>query len=170
MKAIGVLLMTNFFDNLFDNVGVKIQKIQKIFFWIILSITFITGFALFIIALNEIEKLWWLALLAPIIIVVGVISAWLSVIFMYAFGQLVDDVHTLRIKSEMNNNSCLNEEPEHNKSFFEKEANEIYCETENEKENEVEEFECLKCKKTILVNKNQNIVTCPWCNTKFKVC
>ena len=34
---------------------------------------------------------------------------------------------------------------------------------------EDDEFECLKCGKKFSAAKNQDIVTCPWCNAKFKI-
>ena len=40
---------------------------------------------------------------------------------------------------------------------------------EDEEDNTNDELECLVCKKTISVPKEQEFVTCPYCNTSYKV-
>ena len=79
---------------LYGNVGKKIQKLG----FIIGLVLLIAGVGTFIIMnamaseIRDADMIW--AYIAPVIGVVGFVSSW----FMYAFGQLVNDVHAMREK------------------------------------------------------------------------
>lgn len=51
---------------------------------------------MFFCAFIAIDDLWYLIFLAPIAVVVGCIMAWLSVITLYGFGKIIEDVEAIR--------------------------------------------------------------------------
>ncbi len=83
---------------MFDDIGIKIQKVAKIIAWTDIVLSIIGGIVLFFYAFNDIEYLWYLIFLAPIAVVIGCIMAWLSVITLYGFGKLIEDVEAIRNK------------------------------------------------------------------------
>ncbi len=76
---------------MFDNIGEKIKKVAKVTAWIGIVVSIIGGIVLFFWGLIELEYLWFLIFLAPITVVVGCIMAWLSVIMLYGFGELIEN-------------------------------------------------------------------------------
>ena len=83
---------------MFDDIGVKIQKIAKVIAWFNIVVSIIGGIVMFFCAFIDIEYLWYLIFLAPVAVVVGCIMAWLSVITLYGFGKLIEDVEAIRNK------------------------------------------------------------------------
>ena len=65
---------------MFDDIGVKIQKVAKAIAQTDIVLSIISGVVLFFCAFIAIDDLWYLIFLAPIAVVVGCIMAWLSVI------------------------------------------------------------------------------------------
>ena len=82
---------------MFDNIGVKIQKVAKIITWVNIVISIIGGIALFFCGIL-IDEMLWLILLAPIEVLLGCVMAWLSTIILYGFGKLIEDVEAIRNK------------------------------------------------------------------------
>lgn len=81
--------MKNFFDKLYGNVGVKLQVLAMV-----CGVLFLAAGALFILA-----ELIGAGSYNGIFFVSGLLSAVLGVIStwsLYAFGQLVEDVHAIR--------------------------------------------------------------------------
>ena len=76
----------------FDNIGGKIKKFAKWFCWLtILLIWIIVPIALILLVINnEVGPLFWVLLVGAIVLPVFV---WISSWGMYAFGELVEDVH-----------------------------------------------------------------------------
>ena len=87
---------------MYNNVGKKIQGIAKVIGWISL----ISGIFVWLILITngydsyygrryitEDDYIGWIVLISGIL---GFMSSW----FTYGFGQLIDDVHALRYKSE----------------------------------------------------------------------
>ena len=79
---------------MYSNVGKKIQKLSIIIGLVLLvagvaTCAIMNGMAS---EIRDTDMIW--AYIAPVIGVVGFVSSW----FMYAFGQLVDDVHAMREK------------------------------------------------------------------------
>jgi hypothetical protein len=81
-------------DTLYENIGVKIKNWAKWIFIIEAIGAIITGFVLLIDW--GFEDGWW----ALFIIFFGPIVAWVGSWILYAFGQLVDDVHASRCSSD----------------------------------------------------------------------
>lgn len=79
---------------MFENVGKKIKGLCKIVFIVLVSITVISAIyiiASMIITDNAEFKDYLVALLVCVLIIgVGTLLAWLTVLFLYAFGELVD--------------------------------------------------------------------------------
>ena len=83
---------------MFDDIGIKIQKVAKAIAWFDIVVSIIGGIVMFFCAFIDIENLWYLMFLTPIAVVVGCIMAWLSVIALYGFGKLIEDVGAIRNK------------------------------------------------------------------------
>ena len=83
---------------MFDDVGIKIQKNAKVIAWVNIVTSIIGGIAMFFCAFINIEDLWWLILLSPLMVALGCMVAWLSTITLYGFGKLIDDVEAIRYK------------------------------------------------------------------------
>lgn len=81
---------------LFDNIGRKIQIVAKVTMFVNIIASFIGGIVMIIMSLINFEYMWFGILLAPFAIVIGCISAWLSVICLYGFGKLIEDVEWIR--------------------------------------------------------------------------
>ena len=86
-------------DYLFSNIGRKIKKFASISTRIgmVLSILF-SGY-LFLFGCFNIRHLWWLIFISPIICALFCFLSWLSSLALYGFGQLIEDVNTIK---EMN--------------------------------------------------------------------
>lgn len=76
---------------MFDDAGVKIQKMAKVLAWIQIVTSIIGGVFMVLGALINLEDLWWMLFLAPVVTAIGCVSAWLSVIVLYGFGELVEN-------------------------------------------------------------------------------
>ena len=51
---------------------------------------------MFFVALINFEELWYYIFLAPLVVILGCIVAWLSVITMYGFGRLIENTEDIR--------------------------------------------------------------------------
>ena len=81
---------------MFENVGEKIMKYAQIIFWIGVALSALTFVVMFVIAIDDEEGIMFLyGLLAGGL---GVLGSWISSLFLYAFGQLVDDVNILNYR------------------------------------------------------------------------
>ncbi len=82
---------------MFDNVGEKIQKIAKIIYYLGVVGSVVVGFIAFVCAcLTEDDTIIFLGLLAAgVIIGVGILMSYLSVIVLYAFGDLVENTYII---------------------------------------------------------------------------
>ncbi len=79
-------------DSLYENIGDKIKKWAKWIFVIEATTSVISGF--FLMIAWDFDNV----LLPLLIIIFGPIIAFVSTWILYAFGQLVDDVHAMRNK------------------------------------------------------------------------
>lgn len=85
---------------MFENVGEKIMKCAKILFWIGVGFSAIAFIVLFVLAIDYEEgEMFLYGLLAGGL---GVLSSWISSLFLYAFGQLVDDVTIINYRINAN--------------------------------------------------------------------
>ena len=75
-------------DDLFENIGAKIKKWARILFVIEVISAIIGGLAL----INEVGAI------GVAVLVCGPFVAWISSAILYAFGELVEDVHAIRDK------------------------------------------------------------------------
>lgn len=77
---------------MFEHIGKKIKSFALILFWISIILFFIFG-----LLVAEAADSFWAFLL---VVAVGVVISYLSVIVLYAFGQLVDNSDIIADKSE----------------------------------------------------------------------
>ena len=85
---------------MFYEIGKKIQTVARIATYIGITLSIIAGLVLFGFACNDPDKLKGLFFLAPVAVVVGSLSAWLSSICLYGFGKLIEDTEAIRGKLE----------------------------------------------------------------------
>lgn len=93
---------------MFNNIGHKIQKLAKAFWWIGIVFWSIKGIDL-IGSLSMTHQLTGLyvtassaagVLVSIVTIIVGVLVSWIGSLVLYAFGQLVEDTHAIRENTE----------------------------------------------------------------------
>ena len=75
---------------MFNDIGAKIKKLARFIAWFDIVVSILGGIAMIIISLTDFEYLWYLFVLAPVAVVFGCLSAWLSVIMLYGFGEIID--------------------------------------------------------------------------------
>lgn len=75
---------------MFDNIGSKIKGVAKAVAWINIILSVIAGIILFFASFVNFKSLWYFIFLSPVVIVVGCFMAWLSVIALYGFGELIE--------------------------------------------------------------------------------
>ena len=85
---------------MFYDIGKKIQTVARVITYIGIALSIIAGLILFGFACNNPEKLKGLFFLAPVAVVVGGLSAWLSSICLYGFGKLIEDTEEIRNNME----------------------------------------------------------------------
>ena len=90
---------------LFNDIGVKIQRVAKVIVWIYIVISFVGGVSMFFVGIFDFRNSFYLALLSPVAVLTGCLYGWLSVIILYGFGKLVADVEELKEKNNMAINS-----------------------------------------------------------------
>jgi len=85
------------FDKMFTDVGGKFQSIAKLIFGFIAVIFVIMAFATWITFISAMGILGFLLgiLVAGILLVFGIISAWISAIALYALGQVIKNTDRL---------------------------------------------------------------------------
>lgn len=79
----------------FENIGGKIKGFAKWSCWITILLIWIAAAFSFVFIVTDEWKasFWWIPIIGAI---AGPISVWLGCWALYAFGQLVEDVHALR--------------------------------------------------------------------------
>ncbi len=84
---------------IFDNIGGKIKTVAKVFFWIgtVISVLFSIPFFLEYAQLHDYSSSAATGSLITgiLVLVLGPLATWLSVIMMYGFGQLVENSDVL---------------------------------------------------------------------------
>lgn len=93
---------------MFNNIGRKIQKLAKAFWWIGIVFWAIKGIDLIgsLSMTHELTGSYVTAssaagvLVSIVSIVVGVLVSWIGSLVLYAFGQLVEDTHAIRENTE----------------------------------------------------------------------
>ncbi|MBE6584385.1 MAG: hypothetical protein E7649_05340 [Ruminococcaceae bacterium] len=140
---------------MFKNVGSKIKMLAVISFVIGEILSVIIAFVFLVNANPKFEDALWILLIMVLGLIVFLILAWL----LFGYGELVENSKKMvsLLENTMTNKS---------KADFEKTQQRV---NENLQENEVEEFECLTCKKKFTVSADEDTAECPYCHTKYKV-
>jgi hypothetical protein len=97
------------FDNLYDNIGGKIKGWAKWIFIVEAIGAVIAGIALMVDA-GDIDTLQFV--MGIVTVVFGPLVAYVSSWLLYAFGQLVEDIHIIRIKQTIASEDGLIENTE----------------------------------------------------------
>ena len=77
---------------MFGNVGKKIKGIAKFFTWLLIFASLFASIFVFIQGTYNTDELLVLIFIAPLILIVGCLTAWLSFICLYGFGELIDKI------------------------------------------------------------------------------
>jgi len=93
---------------MFNNIGHKIQKLAKAFWWIGIVFWTIKGIDLIgtLSMTHQLTGSYVTAssaagvLVSIVTIIVGVLVSWIGSLVLYAFGQLVEDTHAIRANTE----------------------------------------------------------------------
>lgn len=85
---------------MFENIGKKIKSLAEFICYIGMVLYVAIGFALFIKAV-QIED-GNLAIIALVILIIGLLASWIGSFFMYGFGELIDN--TQKIKEVLQDN------------------------------------------------------------------
>ena len=148
-------------DNLYENIGDKIKNWAKWMFIVEAIGAIISGFVL--MGIDEDLSLYGLLALVcgPI---VALVSSWT----LFAFGQLVEDVRTIRDKEGTTEEVKFKREAE---LKAQQEADEkARREDEEDAQREVDDnfiyIQCNNCRKEFSYQKGMRNVRCPWCNAK----
>ncbi len=80
---------------MFEDIGTKIKKVAVVSVWIGIISSLIGAVCMFVTGLSAFEDFWWMILLSPIIFFCGCVISWLSVIFIYGFGELICDTKNI---------------------------------------------------------------------------
>lgn len=83
-------------DRVFDRVGDKIKKIAKIVFWIGAVLAGLS-FMLFVFIGYNVPNIMMICLVVGLVVsFIEIFFAWLGCLYVYAFGQMVDDTELLK--------------------------------------------------------------------------
>ena len=140
---------------MFKNVGSKIKVFAVVSFVIEEILSVIIAFAFLVNANSKFEDALWILAIMFLGLIVFLLLAWL----LFGYGELVENSKKMvsLLEDTMTNKS---------KADFEKTQQRV---NENLQENEIDEFECLTCKKKFTVSSNEDTAECPYCHTKYKV-
>ncbi len=83
---------------MFNHPGSKIKGLAKVLFVLFVIAFSISGVITIYLGIDSEE--YWLVAVGVLGIGLGILIAWLSVLFMFAYGSLVDDVQNIRTKLE----------------------------------------------------------------------
>ena len=136
----------------FDNIGGKIKNFAKWFCWITILLIWISSLIIFIVWVSD-EWTVYLCWIPIVYAIVGPFVVWLGSWAMYAFGEFVEDVHTIRIKYVP-----LSEETALRKA--EKESRQKEKELARKK---AQTFACPQCSSDV----NYGDASCSSCGQKF---
>lgn len=77
---------------MFSNIGRKIKILAKTLFWLLVIISILGAIGMIIVGFSMKEGKYILqyCLFAILIVVGGILSAWLSNFMLYGFGELID--------------------------------------------------------------------------------
>ena len=164
---------------MFDNIGVKMQKLAKLVFGLSFGCSILLGTELILLAIIYFETLWFLLLIAPIVVLLGLAISWLSVMQLYAFGQVVEDVHAMRNEEypciEVGTNGTKDKQQLTSSDRAKNNANNSSKNNKIDKDNyesNNEQFKyidkaCPECGETVSFKENEMELVCPWCNANI---
>ncbi len=91
---------------MFKNIGKQVKFLAKLFAGILIFSAVVGGISLIISGITE--KTAFTLFIGVLVVAFGILSAWISNIFIYAFGELVDSTtNTERILSEIQHDFAL---------------------------------------------------------------
>lgn len=77
---------------LFGFCGKKIKSVAIAWMGVGVSLFLIGGILGFLVAFTDFGSLWYMLFLAPIVMVFGWVTVWVSALMIYGFGEIVDRI------------------------------------------------------------------------------
>jgi len=81
---------------MFNNPGKKLKGIAKVVFWLVTIAVIVTSGRLFLVSSGGYQRGTFEMLIGIVVIVFGILGAWLLSIGLYAAGEAVEDIHAIR--------------------------------------------------------------------------
>lgn len=93
----------------FDNIGVKIQRLSKIFFALCVLASAIGSIAMFIYITFTEDEVFLIGLVYSVpILILGSLLSWLLTAPLYGFGKLIENTEILVQDNQVNKNNVKN--------------------------------------------------------------
>lgn len=86
MSIIGLLQKID--KSMFDNVGEKIKQLARIIIWSSIALSVFASVLLLLLSISN--EAFSLLCFVPVVLIVGCLSAWVSFVCIYGFGELID--------------------------------------------------------------------------------
>ncbi len=152
---------------MFDNVGVKIQTVAKIYAWFQITLYLALAIGMVILGCVFFSDFWYFIFFAPLLVLVGGVVAWLSVLLLYGFGKLIEDTSAIR-KGEKA--APKQAKPAVTKTVSAKPPIIVPSKVAERATNSTDciSVACPECGKPVSVFEDENHAVCPWCNTNLE--
>lgn len=138
-------------DIMFRNPGVKIKIIAQVIAWAYVFFSILGGLILFLSAFEDLEYNWWFILVSPTVIIFGILTAWMSSIMLYGFGELVENSK----KDIYYNDEDLLTTSADDDQYESDDVSIVVT--------------CPECGEKMSFFDTYNEVECPWCGTNLKL-
>ena len=161
-------------DRLYENIGGKIKNWAQWIFIVETLFSIITG--LMLLYDCALDDVWWILL----IIICGPLVALVSTWILYAFGELVEDVHAIRNNDVIHNTekTKYNMEQKSKEKYKniiannKKQKRESIVNVKTQDDSVIEEYiemVCPKCKEELSFLNNVENAECPYCGIKIDI-
>ena len=93
---------------MFNNPGKKIKGYAKVIFWLIEFFVFVTTITI-IFAASRSNSLGIGVFIGLLLFAIGTIAAWITTLFLVAYGEMIDDIEQLAISTKETNTILENQ-------------------------------------------------------------
>lgn len=151
----------------YDNIGGKIKGLAKLIFAILAIAAVITGFVL--MAQDE-----DMILIGLLVVVFGPIVAWVSSLFLYGYGQLIENSDIIAAEYNRKNEKHEKDVAKSNakKEAQRREKAKVIIANPNIADDEYIDINCPNCKEELSYTKEElqsGDVICPMCDTHISI-
>ena len=108
------------------------------------GLSILGGIVMFFSAFIDIVEMWPLIFLAPIVTAIGCLMAWISVLTLYGFGKLIEDVEVIRNNTTSNTNNTNNANEGFSEKFIKRKVT-VQAEGKRDSSSIVHKWRCENC-------------------------